>query len=128
MEECSPSSCFMRDGCGSCVGDRRCLWCPSLSQCIPGNSLYSVVYNYGQCLGWRNEGCEEALCEQRTNCSSCQELSECGWCNDPSDTGLGQCRLGGFGGSRNGSLCQLEGGSSMIQEEWQFLQCSGEPV
>ena len=130
IEECTINSCISRESCGSCTSDNTCLWCPSLARCVPG-TLYGVSYNFGQCLGWRNDNCDQALCEDRTNCSSCQELSECGWCNDPADTGLGQCRLGGFGGPQNQSSCMTESESSGILEvleEWQFTQCSGEFV
>ena len=120
---CAENSCYSQTSCDTCTtGD--CLWCPSLSQCIPGSNLYGVAYPYGQCLGWVRS-CTQLDCEERGNCTSCQELPQCGWCNDPSDTGKGQCSLGGFRGPRNENLCQSID-SVGNQEEWEFSQCSGE--
>lgn len=130
VDTCSHQSCFSHDSCGSCLEGGACLWCASLERCLPG-SLYSVTFNFGQCLGW-SQTCDTIECRQRTNCSSCQQLPQCGWCNDPSDTGLGRCSLGGVSSPRNATTCvqqQQLGGSGaqdMVGEEgeWQFYQCS----
>lgn len=48
---CPVSGCFRHTSCGSCTTINSCLWCPSLSVCVP-NSLYPYAFPYGQCLGW----------------------------------------------------------------------------
>ncbi len=118
-------SCFSRSSCLSCGRSTGCLWCPSLRRCVPSN-LYGVSFNFGQCLGWAGT-CQQISCQETTNCSTCQALPQCGWCNDPSDTGLGTCSLGGFGGPQNTRTCQGAGGEGVDEEEeeWQFYQCSG---
>ena len=57
-------------------------------------------------------------CPAHQNCTTCGNTIGCGWCNDPSDTGLGVCAEGGFTESRNSSFCD--------QDSWYFDQCPGE--
>lgn len=118
----SSSSCFSLTGCSECTSS-NCLWCPSIGQCVPN---YPLTYPYAQCLGWINSPptCPPDECEGHTNCSECQSNSRCGWCNDPLDTGLGQCLDGGFTSPRqNGSCNQVDNFGQT--ETWNFDICPG---
>ena len=131
VTDCIYSSCFLHSGCQQCLNDSGCLWCPSLSRCVPSVRLtYPTTFNFGQCLGWikSKEICDRTQCEDQTSCSSCQLLPHCGWCNDPSDSGLGVCTPGGFVGPLgNNSSCLVEGQKGeQVEGEWQFDVCSCE--
>lgn len=110
----SSPSCYAHTTCGGCTS-ASCLWCPALQQCIPGSAYY-FTYSYGQCLGWVSRpGSCLGDCPAHQNCTTCGNTIGCGWCNDPSDTGLGVCAEGGFTESRNSSFCD--------QDSWYFDQC-----
>ena len=123
-ERCSSSPpCLFRTDCVDCTLAIGCLWCPSISQCVPN---YPLTYPYAQCLGWINSFlvCPSVECGGLKNCTECQDSAQCGWCNDPSDTGRGECIDGGFTSPRdNGSCYQVdEFGRS---ETWNFDICPG---
>jgi Fanconi anemia group I protein len=108
METCPPSSadnrCSSMTTCSSCIhGATNCLWCPSLSQCVP-SALYPHSFIYGQCLAWTTS-CKTASCEDQLTCDNCTGLAGCGWCRDPANTGLGSCIPGGFTESLNATSC-----------------------
>ena len=139
MSSCSVS-CYQHTSCNTCLGS-SCLWCPSLSRCFPGNNNgYPSTFTFGQCLGWTKDlsSCAREDCGVHHNCSSCQVLPHCGWCNDPSNTGLGECLPGGFQAPLEGStssclaaaagMLGVVGNASDLVElgEWQFDLCSGE--
>lgn len=54
-------------------------------------------------------------------CNECHELPGCGWCDDGSGTGLGQCMEGGDDGPRprtsNATLSKCSKG------HWYFVEC-----
>ena len=54
-------------------------------------------------------------CSEYHTCSQCQMLPGCGWCRDPSDTGLGLCSEGGFLSSTNELSC--------VDSHWFFDTC-----
>ena len=57
-------------------------------------------------------------CESYITCDKCHDHPECGWCRDPSDTGLGTCSEGGF-------LLPLTSSPSCPSKDWFFEQCPG---
>ena len=135
LSDCFNSACSLRSSCTMCLNSRSCLWCPSLSRCLPAAaSGYPTTFSFGQCLGWvslvQNPNfCAMDECQEQLTCSSCQTLPHCGWCNDATNTGLGKCTSGGFlGPRRNDSSCMIEGGISEGDQEgdWQFDTCSRE--
>ncbi len=120
---CSVSpSCLSRTSCGDCISV-SCLWCPSISQCVPN---YPLTYAYAQCLGWISSSltCPPDECEESKNCTECQGNSRCGWCNDPSDTGKGQCLDGGFTSPRQNESCNQMDLFGQT-ETWNFDLCPG---
>lgn len=131
----SYTSCYSITSCETCVNSNDCLWCPSLGHCVPANAysgLYPFTYIYGQCLGWSNSasGISTATscpseCSQYQTCDACHGDAVCGWCNDPSNTGLGRCEQGGFDGPREAGTCQVMN-SDGDTEEWYFELCPGE--
>ena len=126
VSRCPSSSCFQATSCAECTGD-NCLWCPSLDHCVP-SSIYPFYYIHGQCLGWvsRASNCS-GDCSSYKTCSDCQNDPHCGWCNDESDTGLGECSEGGFSAPRNTSLCVGYSDEEM-HERWFFEVCPGMSV
>lgn len=126
VSRCPSSSCFQATSCAECTGD-NCLWCPSLDHCVP-SSIYPFYYIHGQCLGWvsRSSNCS-GDCSSYKTCSDCQNDPHCGWCNDESDTGLGECSEGGFSAPRNTSLCVGYSDEEM-HERWFFEVCPGMSV
>ena len=117
-------SCSLTSSCEECAGS-NCLWCPSLQHCTP-NNVYPFSYIYGQCLGWVSHisNCSGNCSDYRT-CSDCQSDPHCGWCNDPSDTGLGECSDGGFTTPMNTSFCVEDGSDRKMHERWFFGVCPG---
>lgn len=143
ISQCNANLCYERDSCSRCLETLDCLWCPSLSRCLANNShVYPSTFTFGQCLGWVGKGagtCARESCEDHTNCSSCQSLLHCGWCNDPSDTGRGACVPGGFRAPvGNGSMCREStgvlgrvnetSGDRYGRGDWQFDVCSGKKL
>lgn len=108
MEQClaSINLCYDRTSCGSCVSDKKCLWCSSLQRCVESR-LYPYLYPYGQCLGWQNDAenglsaCPRVIDCQENSYLKCQSDIYCGWCYSPAMTGLGLCTHGGFDGPRD---------------------------
>lgn len=62
-------------------------------------------------------------CSGMKTCDECHTLPGCGWCDDGSATGLGQCVPGGdegpFNKSGNASVNQCPAG------RWFFVECPG---
>ena len=56
-------------------------------------------------------------------CADCHTLPGCGWCDDGSGTGLGQCMDGGDDGPftkpTNSSMNQC------LADRWYFMKCPG---
>ena len=53
-------------------------------------------------------------------CDECHTLPECGWCDDASATGLGQCMKGGDDGPFNKASA-----NQCPVEQWYFVKCPG---
>ena len=120
---CLSHPCSLASSCEECTGN-ICLWCPSLQNCVH-SSVYPYWYSYGQCLGWVSHSSRcFGNCSDYKNCSNCQSNPYCGWCNDPSDTGLGDCSEGGFTTPRNSSYC-VDYGDDKLHERWFFEVCPG---
>ena len=62
-------------------------------------------------------------CSGKKTCDDCHTLPGCGWCDDGSETGLGQCMEGGDDGPftkpTNASLNQCP------INRWYFIECPG---
>lgn len=124
--KCPRDSCTSLTSCMECTGSSlQCLWCPSLQHCVP-NTAYPYTYIHGQCLGWvssQSSSCPDN-CTGFQTCSTCQSDPRCGWCNDPSDTGLGECSEGGFNSPRNTGACTSSSNEGTY-ERWFFDSCPG---
>lgn len=125
QSECSATSCISATTCRECTETRSgCLWCPSLNHCVH-ESLYPYTYIYGQCLGWVSQSFNcSGNCSDYKTCSDCQNDPYCGWCNDPSDTGLGECTEGGFISPKNSSIC-MDYSDEETYGRWFFDICPG---
>lgn len=55
-------------------------------------------------------------CSDYNTCTSCHGDPGCGWCRDPSDTGLGTCAEGGY-------LSALESTDCEDTTHWFYEQC-----
>lgn len=119
---CDGQSCFSHTSCRNCTTVGHCLWCPSLGQCLQS---YPLTYIYTQCLGWVNSltSCRDECSSQKT-CSACQNITHCGWCNDPANTGMGQCVEGGFTSPRDEGVCNKIDQQGR-EDTWNFYQCPG---
>jgi hypothetical protein len=64
-------------------------------------------------------------------CNDCHTLPGCGWCDDGSGTGLGQCTAGGDDGpfnvgSNNSSIVSDQCLPKDSKKRWFFIECPGE--
>ena len=55
-------------------------------------------------------------CSDQRTCASCEQSVLCGWCNDASDTGVGQCMEGGYEGALEVTRCNAT-------PLWHFSDC-----
>ncbi|CAG0917287.1 unnamed protein product [Notodromas monacha] len=112
--------CHEWTNCGNCTKS-RCMWCASLGRCLDSNA-YIAAFPYGQCMNWTMHHFEcpdvryasrwigqdipdtnnavkvpenKDVCRYLSTCEECQEWPECGWCDNGTGTGLGQCMRGG---------------------------------
>jgi hypothetical protein len=61
----------------------------------------------------------KSACSFYPTCVECRDDPACGWCDDGSGTGLGQCLLGGNAGPNQSSLSCATG-------RWFFTECPSE--
>uniref|UniRef100_A0A8C4UCT0 Attractin like 1 n=1 Tax=Falco tinnunculus TaxID=100819 RepID=A0A8C4UCT0_FALTI len=122
--------CSLRTTCSNCTSNgMECMWCSSTKRCVDSNA-YIISFPYGQCLEWQTATCSPQNCSGLRTCGQCLEQPGCGWCNDPSNTGKGQCLEGSSRGPMkpvsthsnemvlDASLCPKE-----KNYEWSFIQC-----
>ncbi|XP_062330450.1 attractin-like protein 1 isoform X2 [Osmerus eperlanus] len=126
-------ACSLRTTCANCTSQAmECMWCSSTRRCVD-STAYVVSFPYGQCLEWQTGDCVAQNCSGLRTCVGCMEQPECGWCEDPSSTGRGQCVEGSYRGPMKGpsqtqptsqdrtlepGLCPKDKGY-----EWAFIHC-----
>ncbi|CAJ0947291.1 unnamed protein product, partial [Mesorhabditis belari] len=115
------AACEMANNCSDCMDETKrtgCMWCPSTERCI-NQDAYTIAFAYGQCQSWVNQSnkCqkESAICEDHKTCQECQTQPGCGWIDDGSETGLGECVQGSSDGPQNKTLSS--------PEKWFFTDC-----
>ncbi|MGH0153636.1 UNVERIFIED_CONTAM: hypothetical protein FKN15_024738 [Acipenser sinensis] len=122
--------CSLRTTCSNCTSQgMECMWCSSAKRCVDSNA-YVISFPYGQCLEWQTGNCLPQNCSGLRTCSQCLEQPGCGWCNDPSNTGKGQCIEGSSRGPMKGIGKQsqdlvLDQGLCPKDKsfEWAFIHC-----
>ncbi|XP_033882072.3 attractin-like protein 1 isoform X1 [Acipenser ruthenus] len=122
--------CSLRTACSNCTSQgMECMWCSSAKRCVDSNA-YVISFPYGQCLEWQTGNCLPQNCSGLRTCSQCLEQPGCGWCNDPSNTGKGQCIEGSSRGPMKGIGKQsqdlvLDQGLCPKDKsfEWAFIHC-----
>uniref|UniRef100_A0AAF5DMY6 CUB domain-containing protein n=1 Tax=Strongyloides stercoralis TaxID=6248 RepID=A0AAF5DMY6_STRER len=122
-----PIPCAMRTSCSSCLNS-QCMWCPMTQRCVDTDT-YMISFPYGQCKGWVTavnfQVCQSDTfdCRVQKSPEECQLSGpHCGWCDNGSGTGLGQCIPGNLSGPQNPSECK--------SENWYYIggpqcQCNG---
>ncbi|KFW82993.1 Attractin-like 1, partial [Manacus vitellinus] len=119
--------CSLRTTCSNCTSNgMECMWCSSTKRCVDSNA-YIISFPYGQCLEWQTATCSPQNCSGLRTCGQCLEQPGCGWCNDPSNTGKGQCLEGSSRGPMKpvGNEMVLDAGLCPKEKnyEWSFIQC-----
>ena len=114
-----PVSCDSLNDCGSCLKQPSCLWCNTLSLCL-SSEAYRISFPYGQCQDWTMAPSTcRSNCSAYKSCSECQQDLRCGWCDDGSNTGTGNCLAGGLnepkGNTDNSTQCP--------NDRWNFAEC-----
>ncbi|XP_031776638.1 attractin isoform X1 [Nasonia vitripennis] len=107
----SDENCAKITSCGNCTDTGACFWCQNQQQCYSKHA-YEAVFPYGQCRDYLINGdqCPDAntptgeWCSAYKNCTECGKDPACGWCDDLSGTGSGQC-LHGSAGRSNRQSC-----------------------
>ncbi|XP_069140084.1 attractin-like protein 1 isoform X2 [Argopecten irradians] len=113
--------CYVNTNCENCTRS-KCMWCANKRRCVETNS-YVASFIYGQCMEWTTSEnrCAATRCSDLLTCETCQSNPMCGWCNDPSNTGIGKCLEGGAVGpgydplNANNTQCPAN--------RWFFTQC-----
>uniref|UniRef100_A0A0K2SV94 Multiple epidermal growth factor-like domains protein 8 n=1 Tax=Lepeophtheirus salmonis TaxID=72036 RepID=A0A0K2SV94_LEPSM len=111
--ESCPAPCDSYHDCNKCLsstgaegGWSECRWSIKLNECIsPGYlQLRCTGGNCGRILK-RGDMCPIS-CSQRTNCKTCLQRSDCGWCSFSSSplTGIGVCLQGEIHDSINNKV------------------------
>ncbi|XP_044169184.1 attractin-like protein 1 isoform X2 [Acropora millepora] len=120
--DCENKGCYNLSSCEDCTKESLCMWCESEKQCVAKNS-YPVSFPYGQCRGWVEElQCSAERCSGMKTCDECHTLPGCGWCDDGSGTGLGECMEGGNDGPFNNSDADAVT-SQCPSDLWFFVEC-----
>ncbi|XP_055502890.1 attractin-like protein 1 isoform X1 [Leucoraja erinacea] len=122
--------CSLRATCSNCTSQGvECMWCSSARRCVDSNT-YVISFPYGQCMEWQTTNCLSQNCSGLRTCEQCLEHPGCGWCNDPTNTGRGQCLEGSSRGPMKSAgkntqemtldtaLCPKD-----KSNEWAFIQC-----
>jgi len=83
--------CYMRRSCNECTTS-KCIWCSTTEQCID-SSAYFVYHTMGQCMHYVAHmfKCPVAACADIDTCDKCLTNPRCGWLNDITNTGKGEC-------------------------------------
>ncbi|KAJ7336559.1 hypothetical protein OS493_011773 [Desmophyllum pertusum] len=122
-QTCEERLCHNVSSCHDCTSKARCMWCESQKQCV-ATTAYAVNFPFGQCRGWvqsLTDHCTAVSCSGMKTCDDCHTLPGCGWCDDGSETGLGQCMEGGDDGPftkpTNTSVNQCP------VDRWYFIEC-----
>ncbi|EYB88721.1 hypothetical protein Y032_0242g3414 [Ancylostoma ceylanicum] len=121
-----PLPCSSLHTCTQCLQEQKCMWCPSTNRCI-NMEAYALSFAYGQCHSWVaghahgfafSKSCriESSNCSAHKTCAECQLSPECGWLDDGSHTGLGNCTQGSAQGPLNPS-------KNFRPEQWYFIDC-----
>ncbi|XP_067858251.1 attractin-like protein 1 isoform X2 [Heptranchias perlo] len=122
--------CSLRTTCSNCTSQGvECMWCSSAKRCVDSNT-YVISFPYGQCMEWQTVSCLSQNCSGLRTCEQCLEHPGCGWCNDPTNTGKGQCIEGSSRGpmkstGKNIQEMTLDTGLCPKDKnnEWAFIQC-----
>ncbi|GLV41896.1 distracted [Carabus blaptoides fortunei] len=119
--------CSEFTSCLNCTQE-ECIWCQNEGRCVDKNA-YTASFPYGQCREWttvsskcRSRGAQaSSQCSFYVTCAQCRDDPACGWCDDGSRTGLGQCLPGGYTGPNlhDHSLPS----STCPPERWHFTTC-----
>ncbi|KAL6723292.1 hypothetical protein Aduo_018313 [Ancylostoma duodenale] len=121
-----PLPCSSLYTCTQCLQEQKCMWCPSTNRCI-NMEAYALSFAYGQCHSWVaghahgfafSKSCriESSNCSAHKTCAECQLSPECGWLDDGSHTGLGNCTQGSAQGPLNPD-------KNFRPEQWYFIDC-----
>ncbi|XP_062573722.1 attractin-like protein 1, partial [Saccostrea cucullata] len=118
-----PTPCYMNTTCESCTS-QKCMWCSNQQKCVETNA-YVATFIYGQCMEWTTDKskCPATRCSDLHSCKDCQSNPLCGWCNDPSNTGIGRCMEGGASGPVNQTNSHLTDLSKCPASQWFFINC-----
>ncbi|XP_012260217.2 attractin-like protein 1 isoform X2 [Athalia rosae] len=122
MDTCG-NTCSEFTSCKNCT-EFECIWCQNEGKCVDKNA-YPASFPYGQCREWTTSEARcratetgREWCSFYSSCVSCRSDPGCGWCDDGSGTGRGQCLEGGARGP-------TVGGTSITcpTEDWFFTKC-----
>eukprot|EP01135_Chromosphaera_perkinsii_P005280 Nk52_evm6s331 gene=Nk52_evmTU6s331 len=124
--ECKAAQCSSLSGCDACLQSDKCVWCQGLNQCMDSDAFLSMN-QLGGCTTYRakvaTNTCPASFCGQYTDCNQCIGDPLCGWCDDGSGTGKGQCMEGTYSNPTNGTC---NGGLlSWKYETCPECQCNG---
>lgn len=118
-----PPSCSTLTSCGNCTNE-ECIWCQNEERCVDKNA-YTASFPYGQCREWTtlpgkcrvsaSGGWSSSQCSYYKTCSLCRDDPACGWCDDGSMTGMGECLPGGDSGPQWEMQCS--------NHRWYFTHC-----
>ncbi|XP_069690268.1 attractin-like protein 1 isoform X2 [Periplaneta americana] len=114
------SSCAEFTLCLNCTVE-ECIWCQNEGRCVDKNA-YTASFPYGQCREWTTHQARcrstsgKSACSFYPTCVECRDDPACGWCDDGSGTGLGQCLPGGNAGPNQPNLSCAAG-------RWFFTEC-----
>ncbi|XP_015604179.1 attractin isoform X2 [Cephus cinctus] len=121
MDTCR-NPCADFTSCRNCT-ESDCIWCQNEGKCVDKNA-YPASFPYGQCREWTTADAKcratetgREWCSFYSSCTSCRSDPGCGWCDDGSGTGKGQCLPGGARGpsNREDNICSLD--------YWYFTKC-----
>lgn len=114
-----PPPCANLTSCGNCT-EEECIWCQNEQRCVDRNA-YTASFPYGQCREWTTHPskCRPEVsgsqCGFYKTCNQCRDDPACGWCDDGSNTGLGECLPGGASGPQDVMECSAT--------QWYFTSC-----
>ncbi|XP_054290142.1 attractin-like protein 1 [Macrosteles quadrilineatus] len=114
-----PSSCAQLTSCLNCTVE-ECIWCQNEEKCVD-KTAYTASFPYGQCREWTTHQARcratagRSQCNFFRTCFQCRDDPECGWCDDGSGTGLGDCLPGGNTGPHLPHSCP--------SDKWFFTCC-----
>ncbi|XP_021361114.1 attractin-like isoform X3 [Mizuhopecten yessoensis] len=113
--------CYINTDCENCTRS-SCMWCANKRRCVETNS-YVASFIYGQCMEWTTSEnrCAATRCADLLTCEKCQSNPMCGWCNDPSNTGIGKCTEGGAIGPGHNPI--QANNTQCPADRWFFTQC-----